>query len=226
MMLRSQAFSVLVMSLLALPPALAETPFDDLIKPELNSATCFTRVYDAAHLQAHPKQKTTAMTVWMKYENFGGTPPAMGLAISLAVKQRGDPAAMYSQGGCDYQKAANRDTSDHVLIKTYPKEAGFICMQSARPDVFAAVSAEEGGDLILDRGKDRDTLMVYLGDILIMVKRANRGKPIDVKFGADDRVFLLRRADMTDCDAVEEAVTTPEPGVAPRPRGPGNVDRE
>ena len=218
MMLRSQAFFVLTMSVLVLSPAFAETPLDDLIKPELNSAACFTRVYDAAHLQAHPKQKITAMTLWMKYENFGGTPPVMALAIAVAVKQRSDPAAMYSQGGCDYQKAGNRDTSDNVLIKTYPKEAGFVCMQSARPDVFDAVSAQEGGDLILDRGKDRDTLMVYLDDSLIMVKRANRGKLIGVKFGADDRVFLLRRTDMKNCAAVEEAVTTPEPGVAPRQR--------
>jgi hypothetical protein len=217
MTLRSQAFFVLVTSLLALAPAFAETPLDDLIKPEVNSAACFTRVYDAAHLQAHPKQKITSMTVWMKYENLGGTAPVVALAISLAVKQRGDPAAMYSQGACDYQKTANRDTSDNVLIKTYPKEAGFVCMQSARPDVFDAVSAEEGGDLILDRGKDRDTLMVYLDESLTMVKRANRGKLIDVKFGADDRVFLLRRIDVKNCAAVEEAVTTPEPGVAARP---------
>ena len=46
-----------------------QTPLDDLIKPELNSSACFTRVYDAAHLRAHPKQKTTAMTVWLKYEH-------------------------------------------------------------------------------------------------------------------------------------------------------------
>ena len=218
MMLRSQAFFALVTILLALSPAFAETPLDDLIKPELNSAVCFARVYDAAHLQAHPKQKTTAMTVWMKYENFGGTPPVMALAIALAIKQRGDPAALYSQGGCEYQKTGNRGTSDNVLIKTYPKEAGFVCMQSARPDVFDAVSAQEGGDLILDRGKDRDTLMVYLDDSLIMVKRANRGKLIGMKFGADDRVFLLRRTDMKNCAAIEEAVTTPEPGVASRRR--------
>ena len=86
MMLRSQAFFVLVTILLVLSPAFADTPLDDLIKPELNSAACFTRVYDAAHLQAHPKQKTTAMTVWMKYENFGGATPVMALAIALGVK--------------------------------------------------------------------------------------------------------------------------------------------
>ena len=55
MMVRLQVFSVLVMSLLVLSPAFAQTPLDDLIKPELNSAACFTRVYDAAHLSTHPK---------------------------------------------------------------------------------------------------------------------------------------------------------------------------
>jgi hypothetical protein len=216
--LRPQAVLAVVTSLLVLSPASAETPLDDLIEPELNRTACFARVYDAAHLRANPKQKTTAMTLWMKYENMGGTPPVMALAIALAIKQRGDPVAMYSQGGCDFQQTGNRDTSNNVLIKTYPKEAGFVCMQSARPDVFDAVSAQEGGDLILDRGKDRDTLMVYLDDSLIMVKRANRGKLIGVKFGADDRVFLLRRTDLKDCASTEEAVTTPEPGVPSRPR--------
>ena len=91
-----------------------------------------------------------------------------------------------------------------------------VCLQSARPDVFETLSAEEGGDLILDRGKDRDTLMVYLDDGLTMVKRANRGNQLNIRFGADDRVFLLRRTDMKDCAAVEEAVTAPEPGVRRR----------
>jgi hypothetical protein len=202
-------------ALIAGPPAFAATPLDDLIKPELNSAACFTRVYDAAHLKAHPKQTTAAMTVWMKYEEFGGV---MALAMSLALTRRGDPNAMFSQGGCDYQKSANRDTSGHVLIKGYPKEAGFVCLQSARPDVFEATSAEEGGNLILDRGKDRDTLLVYLDDSLTMVKRADRGKLLSTKFGADDRVFLLRRTDIKDCASVEEAVTAAEPGAAPKPR--------
>ena len=47
-----------------------------------------------------------------------------------------------------------------------------ICLQSAQPDVFEATSAQEGGALIMDRGKDRDTLMLYLDDSLILVKRS------------------------------------------------------
>ena len=70
----------------------------------------------------------------------------------------------------------------------------------------------------MGRGKDQNTLMLYLDDSLILVKRANRGRHLLTKFGSDDRVFMLRRTDLKDCAAVEEAVTTPEPGVAPRQR--------
>ena len=81
-------------------------------------------------------------------------------------------------------------------------------MMSARPDVFELGRArEEGGFLMLDRGKDRDTLMVYLDDSLTMVKRANRGKQLDVRFGDDDRVFMLRRSDAKDCEFVERALS-------------------
>jgi hypothetical protein len=48
-----------------------------------------------------------------------------------------------------------------------------------------------------------------------MVKRADRAKQIDVDFAADDRIFVLHRSAATDCAAVKDAVTTPEPS-APR----------
>ena len=158
---------------------------------------------------AHPKQQTTATKIRLKYVEIGG---------ALGMVRRGDPAALYSDGGCEWSATANRDTSDNRLIKNYPKKDGMVCLQSAQPDVFEATSAQEGGALIMDRGKDRDTLMLYLDDSLILVKRANRGRHLFTKFGSDDRVFMLRRTDMKDCSAVEEAVTTPEPGVAPRLR--------
>jgi hypothetical protein len=203
---------------LAGPAVTPGTPFDELIKQEKGSAACFARVYDAEHLRAHPKQQTTAMTVWLRYESAGPGVDGLALAVSLGMLRRGDPAALYSDGGCDWSAAANRDTSGNRLIKTYPKDAGMVCLQSAEPDVFEATSAEEGGALIMDRGKDRDTLMVYLDDSLTMVKRANRGRHLQIKFGTDDRVFLLRRTGMKDCATLVEAVTQPEPGVKPRQR--------
>jgi hypothetical protein len=210
-MTRVLSIGLVALLAVACKPALAANPFGDLIEPVAGRSACFTRVYDAAHLKRNPWQKTTAMTVWLRYDaptGSGATVP--GLAMSLAITQRGDPAAMVSDGGCNFDERANRNT--------YPKEAGMVCLQSAQPDVFEATSAEEGGDLILDRGKDRDTLMVYLDDVLTVVKRANRGKHLLIRFGPDDRVFLLRRAANTDCDAIQEAVTTPEPGAPSRRR--------
>ena len=212
------ALIVLPLVAMARPADSAGTPFDELLKPELNNAACFTRVYDTAHLRAHPKQQTTAMTIRLKYVEIGGGVPGLALSVSLGMVRRGDSAALYSDGGCEWSATANRDTSDNRLIKNYPKEAGMVCLQSARRDVFEATSAREGGALIMDRGKDRNTLMLYLDDSLILVKRANRGRHLLTKFGSDDRVFMLRRTDLKDCAAVEEAVTTPEPGVAPRQR--------
>jgi len=216
MMMRPALALVAGLGVLTGQPARAANPLDELIEPVEGKSACFTRVYDAAHLRGHPKQKTTAMTVWMKFQPLGGGTPGLALGVSLAIAQRGDPAPLFSQGGCEWNEKANRDTSNNRLIKAFPREAGAVCLQSARPDVFESTSAEEGGSLILDRGKDRDTLMVYLDDSLTMVKRANRRKQLDIKFGADDRVFLLRRSGLKDCAAVEEAVTEPEPGVRRR----------
>jgi hypothetical protein len=218
-MMRCRPIGLAALLVVACGPALAANPFDGLIEPVAGKSACFTRIYDAMHLKRNPRQKTTAMTAWLRYE----APPGSGAAaaillVSLAITQRGDPAAMYSDGGCSFDEHANRNTSDQRLIKTYPKDTGMVCLQSAQPDVFEASSAEEGGDLILDRGKDRDTLMVYLDDVLTMVKRANRSKHLLIKFGPDDRVFLLRRAASTDCDAIQEAVTTPELGARSRRR--------
>jgi hypothetical protein len=46
-----------VLAVVVWSPARAANPLDELIKPELNSSACFARVYDAAHLRAHPQQK-------------------------------------------------------------------------------------------------------------------------------------------------------------------------
>jgi hypothetical protein len=202
------------------PAAFAQpaNPLDDLIAPAADSSACFARVYDDAHLRRNPRQKTTSMAVWLQYERALDVTAGMVLGLGVAVSHRGDPQPYFAQGLCELSDTVNRDTSNQRMIKEYRKEAGVGCMMSARPDVFEATSAEEGGYLILDRGRGRDTLMVYLDEYLTMVKRANRSNQLQVRFGPDDRVFLLRRTATKDCAAVDNAVNEPEPGVAPRRR--------
>jgi hypothetical protein len=192
--------------------AQAASPLDDLIPPKTGASACFVRAYDEAHLRAHPKQRVTFIAAWMQYTEL---PEVSGpiLNLSFAIRRRGERDALFSQGGCIWNEMANRDTSDRRLIPAFKKDEAVICNQSARPDVFDVVSAEEGGDLIIDRGTDKDTLMMYLEDGLLMVKRARRDDILDIDFGPDDRVFMLRRADPKACAFIEEAVTTPERGA-------------
>ena len=96
------AFIAIAPVALAGPAVAPGTPFDALLKPEPNNAACFTRTYDAAHLRAHPKQKMTSVTIRLKYVAAGGGVPGLALSASLGLVQRGDPAALFSDGGCDW----------------------------------------------------------------------------------------------------------------------------
>jgi len=215
----AQRCALCLVAWLSLAPlqARAATPLDDLIEPAAGKSACFIRVYGADHLRRNPRQKTRSMTVWLKYQPAGPGVPGVALGLGLEISLRGDRLPFFAQGGCEWDPHANRDTGGKRLLPTFKKEAGANCLMSAQPDVFESVSAEEGGFLVLDRGRDNDTVMVYLDESLIMVKRANRAKHLDVWFGVDDRVFRLHRTDSKDCAAVENAVTEREPTSPPRP---------
>jgi hypothetical protein len=198
---------VLLAALYAAATARAASPLDELIAPKPGNSACFTRVYDANHLRKNPKQAITSMAVRFSYDKEPANPPGLILGLGLAISRKGDPQPLFAQGGCGWDERVNLDTSDRRMIKEFKKDAGGGCMMSARPDVFDTLSAEEGGYLIVDRGRDANTLMLYLDDYLIMVKQPDRAKQIALDFGAADRVFLLHRAPAIDCDFVERALT-------------------
>jgi hypothetical protein len=189
-------------------------PLDDIIPRRAGASACFTRTFDDTYLRQHPRQKVTFIAAWMKYEK-PKTADELALGFSLAIRRRGERDALFSQGTCEWKADANRDASNNRLIATFPKDEGAACLQSARPDVFDLISAQEGGNLILDRG-EKGTLMVYPDESLTMVKRNNRARQLHIVFDKDDRVFQLRRANARDCAFIEEAVTTPEPGARRR----------
>src|SRR5262245_41758484 len=175
----------------------AANPFDDLTK---NGDACFHRSYDAAHLAKNPRQLTTSMTVWVT------TIDSMRSGnVGLGVTRRGETAPLFLAAGCDWG-------DDQSWMKSYQKKGGAGCVTLAVPDVFRDVSsAEEGGGVVLDPAPGGKTMLVHMDDRQSMVRRANRGRKISVLFGADDRVFMLRRADSKQCESVKDAVTTLEP---------------
>ena len=206
--------TVLLVALIA-SAAHAGAPLDEVIPAEKGNRVCFQRIYDAAHLGQHPRQTTAAITVWMRYEPMHGSPGLL-LDFGIGIKRRGEAQPFFAQGDCIWDEQGNKVVGGRRLIDALNQDAAAVCMMYGRPDVFDALSAQEGGYLMFVPGKERETLMLYLDAGLIMVKRADRDQGIDMKFGAEDRVFRLNRVDLKACVAVEEAVTQPEPGVAPR----------
>jgi hypothetical protein len=193
---------------LASPVALAD-PMSDLTKDK--NDVCFRRDYDAAHLKKNPRQQVTSMTVWI-----AGSGDMRGGNTGLALTRRSDPQPIFLSGDCSW---GNFEGPPVHWMPSFTKKVGAGCVTLAVPDVFPeASSAEEGGAVILDPAPDGKTMIVHLDDSPSMVTRARRWKPVPLKLGRDDRVFLLRRTALKDCEFVKEAVTVMEPPLKERQR--------
>ena len=199
--MRTAALAIVVV--LAAPVALAD-PFGDLTKS--GNDACFSRDYDASHLRKNPHQQTTSMLVWIKAPS-----DKPGPNVGLAMTRRGDPQYLFLSAGCEWGEHEGES-----WMKSFKKKAGAGCITLAVPEIFDSSSAEEGGGVLLDPAADGKTLTVHVDDAQKMIKRTDRVRFVTVKFGADDRVFLLRRTDTKACDFVKDALTRPERGQRPR----------
>src|SRR6476646_1369185 len=98
------------------------TPLDELIEPEKDRSACFTRVYDAAHLRQHPRQKITSMRIWLRYEQMPGGVEGLALDLGIAVVRQGDTTPLFAQGDCIWDERANVNTSDRRMIMALNKD--------------------------------------------------------------------------------------------------------
>lgn len=193
---------IVAMLLAAASPVASADPMSDLTKGGNN--VCFRRDYDAAHLKKNPRQQVTSMTVLVL-----GSGDMRSGNTGLALTRRGHPEALFLSGDCSW---GNFNGPAPDWMPSFTKKAGAGCVTLAVPDVFPeSSSAEEGGGVILDPAPDGKTMIVHLDDSPSMVTRARRWKVVPLKLGHDDRVFLLRRTALKDCEFVREAVTTMEP---------------
>jgi len=80
----------------------------------MNSADCFTEPMTLRTLQATiPNRRPRRFTLWMKYENFGGTPAGNGAGDSAAVKHARAIRCDAFAGRLRLSETGNRDTSDN-----------------------------------------------------------------------------------------------------------------
>ena len=138
---------------------------------------CYKRVYDPAHLAAHPQQNVRTMLLLVTGDPNDGTSPSYGLGIGVTFRQSG--LHFESAGSCG---------AIHDL-------AG-----SALGSAHCSVDCDGGGiDVAI---KDATAVLVSIPEGARIWKSGDTSdQPTNERrrFGADDKVFRLDKTALTDC---------------------------
>lgn len=187
--------ALLVGALLAAANAAGADPLSDLLAQGGGEA-CYDRVYDAAHLTRIPGQDTrTARLSLVGDEGFGEAT----IRIVLEGRQR----TSIIVGECNWRERANLDTLDRPLLDTFKGRSGLDCHAHAS---ISLMSAEEGGDFVVDL-RDGRSVMLHLPDSIAAWPTFQRRDEAGwAEFGVDDRVFRLDRAASRLCRGMNEGL--------------------
>jgi hypothetical protein len=178
------------------PPAARANP-DDFTKRLMGRApgkgvtyACFTRAYDDAHLAAHPQQNVRAMMLLVKIDSEVGD----GYNLTIGVNFRSRKSLFETSGDCAAPHPEG-DSSD-------PKGA-----QSAH----CAIPCDGGPiDVAL---KDNGSVLLTIpnGARVWRPGSINPNENVHGAFAADDKLFRLDRASLSQCapvgvDKAEKAI--------------------
>jgi len=163
-----------------IPPG-QEGALGKLLPPVHDRKICFARTYDAAHLNKHPKQKVTALLFQIRYHRHDPEPEhpegQRNYYFGMAAKLKGQKKTLYASGEC---------TAGAKGIR-----CGVEC---------------DGGGVDLQHDARTGALTVSFEDrhsYLRMSVGCGEDKTVDLKPGADDRVFQLRKASLPTCRALD-----------------------
>jgi hypothetical protein len=158
------------------------------------ASACFGRNYDAAHLRRHPRQKTQAVLLSLRFEEDAGNH-----IIRIMLREKNRPAPLHIVGVCGWSEKANLGVDDKPLIAAFKAKSGLDCHAYAglRTD-------EEGGDFPVDFAEDGKSLTLYLFDQIAAWLGTDQKKgTIGANLGEDDLIFRLDRVDAAACRAIE-----------------------
>ena len=144
--------------------------------PKLTYA-CFVRRYDAEHLARHPKQKVSTMKLLVTAE----TPPEekiINYSFRLGLKYRHRSGDFDSSGSCNHFVPEDRGTEIHL----------------------GCVVDCDGGGIDVAMSKDDKSAIVRVERVRIWQNSKPDEELSDALVGgADDKVFRLDRADISEC---------------------------
>jgi hypothetical protein len=181
--------SILVVSFAGVPlgadvraeqPVAAQThhwPAEKILPAEPGRKACWRRVYNAKHLAAHPQQKVTELTFFLRVSGYdaGGSyvfknPDHIYYNFAFSLKRRGNKRVLATGGDCQGEK-----TADCVV----DCDGGGITIDKLPSGDGLSISLHDGG---IAFGGDCDTTTGTW-----------------VRPGADDKVFHLDRAPEETC---------------------------
>jgi hypothetical protein len=181
-------------ALLGSSPVSAD-PLGELLS-STGGGVCFVRNYDAAHLARNPKQDTRKVLLSLvKDSKFGGA--------TLRMTLEGKTRTSVIVGECGWKARANLDVQDKPLLDTFKGGPGLDCHAYTSID---GMSAEEGGDFVIDM-RDSRTMVMHLPDsIAAWLAIARRDRAKWAEFGKSDRVFKLERTDRISCKQMDASI--------------------
>jgi hypothetical protein len=156
------------------------------------ASACFSRVYDPAHLNAHPRQMTQSVMLSLRHE-------ARYHVVRVMLKEKNRPAPLYIVGGCGWSEQANLGVDDKPLVKAFKATSGLDC------HAYAGLNSdEEGGDFPIDFAADGTSLTLYLVDQTSAWSGPNqKNRTINMRLGSEDLIFRLDRVEAAMCRSME-----------------------
>lgn len=156
---------------------------------------CFARDYDPTHLAAHPQQLVKQVTAALVRD------PWVEAAILRLAITRKDGSQIFLKGGCPWEAALKMDGEVRKAFPQFRGNAGALCWAYISPE-----SAEEAGNFLVGMAPQPGAITVHLGDQLTGRTAQGGGKLAwrSIKFGAEDRVMRLDRAELNLCNGLAE----------------------
>jgi len=143
---------------------------------------CFTRRYDAQHLEQHPKQKATSMKVLVAAET-DAEDGSLRFSFRMGVTFRGRRQTFESAGHCSHPDITEtEDGLDRM-------GCGVDC---------------DGGGLALALTNNDKSVLLSLEEIRIWRRSDNGENSPRFSAGPDDKRFRLDRTRLIDCGALAE----------------------
>ena len=122
---------------------------EKILPPEPGSKACWRRVYDAKHLVAHPQQKVTELTFFLRvsgYDAGGGyvfkNPDHIVYNFAISLKRRGNKRALAIGGDC---------LGDNTVECVVDCDGGGVTIDKLSSDDGLSISLDNDGIAILNR---------------------------------------------------------------------------